>query len=115
MRLEIVYIDDEQDLCDIFVDLFADIRFHVMTFTSIKAATEYLHANKVDVVFIDYRLPGTTGDKLAKKLDPKTPKILITGDLTTTSEYAFDRVFAKPYNTNEVQAVLEDYLKRKAA
>ena len=60
-----------------------------------------------DLVFIDFRLPNITGDKIALKIDPKIPKVLITGDLHVNVEAIFDRVFYKPVDFTQLAQYLD--------
>jgi CheY-like chemotaxis protein len=113
MPLKVYYIDDEKDLCENFSDFFSSPEIQVTTFTEPLKAIEAVKQNLPDVLFIDYRLPGTTGDELAKSIPAEIPKFLITGDIGLKVEYAFIKIFSKPYRPQEIQQVLEGYLNAK--
>jgi DNA-binding NtrC family response regulator len=108
MPLKILYIDDEAALCEIFVDVFASPTRDVSTISSPSVFLEAVSRIKPDVVFLDYRLPGTTGDELAKLLDPKCRRALISGDLELDEAQAgnVERVFIKPVSFTEVEEFL---------
>ena len=65
-----------------------------------------------DIFFIDYRLPNTTGDNVALAVNENIPKILLTGDLSVSAEYHFDKVMSKPYHFSDIQIELDKLLKR---
>ncbi len=115
MQLNVYYLDDELDLCEIFTDFFESNEVKVTTFTCPKEAIKAIAANPPDLFFVDYRLPGTTGDLVAQALDPKIPKFLITGEISIVTTYSFVKVFGKPYKHDEVIKIMEPYLLRKTA
>ncbi|MCD8073062.1 MAG: LytTR family DNA-binding domain-containing protein [Alistipes sp.] len=65
-------------------------------FNSAAAAHNYMEENPVDLVFLDIRMPGTTGIEFARRI-PRTTPVVFT---TAYAEYALD--------SYEVEAV--DYL-----
>lgn len=115
MPLKVYYLDDEEDLCEIFVDYFASEAVEVTTFTAPSLAFDTAKINPPDILFIDYRLPGTTGDEVAKSMAADIPKYLITGDISVKTEYQFKAVFNKPYKPEDIQQVLDGFLKIKLA
>ena len=110
-KLKILYVDDEQDLCDIFSETFSSDQLEVTTYVDAKEAIQATAQSRFDMAFIDYRLPGTNGDEVAQQLSMKGPVYLITGDLFVTTKYAFMKVLSKPYNFGEIQEILTDQLK----
>ncbi len=115
MQLEVVYIDDEIDLCEMFSEAFSSPKIHITTYMDPNQAIAGIAANAPDLIFIDFRLPNITGDKIALKMDPKIQKVLITGDLQVKVEASFDRVFYKPVDFEQLQTYLDGcYLRLKA-
>ena len=115
MPLKVNYLDDEEALCEIFVDSFASKDIEVTTFTDpVKAIASCLN-NPPDMIFVDYRLPGTTGDEVVKSIAASVPKYLITGDINVKTEHKFIAVFSKPYKPEDIQRVLDGFLKIKSA
>lgn len=102
MPVDLIYIDDEAELTSLFKDLFQSDGIKVRVFTDVKAALESARMAPPDVVFIDFRLPNTTGDKVAEQMDPKIPKVLITGDLEAKTDFKFSAVFQKPYEPADI-------------
>lgn len=108
MPFKIVYLDDEQGLLEIFSENFSGKDREITTFSDPKAAIPALKANPPDILFIDYRLPGYTGDEIAKMLDPQIYKVLLTGDLDPKCSYPFQAIFEKPYTKklDEIEAII---------
>jgi DNA-binding NtrC family response regulator len=115
MQLKVYYIDDEEALCENFSDYFSSAEVCVKTFNDPQAAINYIEKNPPDLLFIDYRLSGTTGDQVAMAMDPKLPKFLITGDASFKIKYKFNGVFPKPYTESAIAAVISSYLSGKKA
>lgn len=107
MPVDLIYIDDEAELASLFEDLFQSDKVKVRAFTDVKAALESAVAAPPDVIFIDFRLPNTTGDKVAQQMDPKIPKVLITGDLDVKTDFKFSAVFQKPYEPADILKFIE--------
>ncbi|MCX6125725.1 MAG: response regulator [Proteobacteria bacterium] len=115
MPLKVYYLDDESDLCENFLDSFTSEDVEVATFTDPIKAVAHSQTNPPDLFFIDYRLPGTTGDQVARSLDGNIPMYLITGDITVNTEHQFKAVFKKPYKRAVVQAVIDSFLKMRVS
>jgi DNA-binding NtrC family response regulator len=111
MRLRIFYIDDEAVLCENFKDLHASDEVEVEAFTNPEAAIEAVRANPPDLMFIDYRLPGTTGEQVATVMNVSKPIILITGELDIKTTYPFHMIIHKSAETNQVIETI-DYFKK---
>ncbi|MCX6125906.1 MAG: response regulator [Proteobacteria bacterium] len=113
MPLRIVYIDDESDLCQVFVDNFASDDIQILTFTDPVEAVRFIANDVPDLVFIDYRLPKTTGIEIAKLIATSIPKVLISGDLALNPSPEFVRTFGKPFNFTEIEAFIQGYVDKK--
>ena len=96
MFLKIYYLDDEADLCELFADHFSSDNVIITTFVDPKVAMEEIKKNPPDLFFVDYRLPNMTGDEVAKALDPKIPKFLVSGEFSINTDYKFDLILSKP-------------------
>ena len=110
MPLKVYYIDDEPELCNLFCEYHDSPQVEVKTFTSGAEAIEYAKDNPPDLVFIDFRLPGTTGEEVARALDPKTPKYLVTGEIHIQSSELFRGVLSKPCNPQAMEELIKQYL-----
>ena len=113
MTLNIIYLDDEPHLCEMFVDNFASPLVSVQTFTDPEAAIKAINESISDLVFLDYRLPKMTGEDVAQRLNATIPKALLTGDLAVKALKSFVKVFHKPFDFPEMEAFIQGYIDRK--
>lgn len=113
MTLKVFYLDDEPDLLEMFADLFAAPDVQIVTCSDVDEAVARLRAERFDVVFLDYRLPGITGDEIARRLPPGPTLAMITGDLNVRTDVPFTSIFPKPYRREELQQFLREQLRRK--
>ena len=107
MLLKVLYLDDEEDLCEIFMDLFSGNQFEIITFSNPVEAIEYLKNNEVDLIFLDYRLPGTNGDKVAQMIGGNTPKYLVTGEIVVECKYPYLQILKKPLEVSVIKNILK--------
>lgn len=113
MPLKIIYLDDEPHLCEMFADNFASADILVHAFTDPEKAIAAVNESIPDLVFLDYRLPQTTGEAVALRLPPAIPKVLLTGDLAVKTIGNFAKVFHKPFDFDEMEAFIDTYAKQK--
>ncbi|MEH6403933.1 MAG: response regulator [Sneathiella sp.] len=110
MPLTVFYLDDEEKLCDVFKEYLETEAIHIVTFTEPEEAIEACLKKAPDLLFIDYRLPATTGDEVAFAIANSIPKVLVTGDLSLTPSYDFLTIISKPYDLKEIDKLLEKFL-----
>lgn len=115
VKMRVVYLDDEPALVELFQDAFSSENIAVDVYTDPATAISAIKSNPPDLVFLDYRLPGTTGDIVADKIGRALPKVLITGDLTVTPKSNFIKIFYKPYMPSEMRKFLEEFMKTRVA
>lgn len=114
MPLKIVYIDDEVDLCMIFQDHLSNDQILIKTFTDPEKAILDMELNTPDLVFIDFRLPNTTGEEIAKKIKDSIPKVLVSGDIFKRPMASFVRIISKPFDFEEVKNIINDFQKKSS-
>jgi DNA-binding NtrC family response regulator len=102
MPLKIYFVDDELDLLSLYKELFEQNGIEVVTFDSPKLALHQIANSPPDVLFLDYRMIGMTCDDLALQVDPKIPKILLTGDLNAEVKNKYFRIIKKPFEDQEI-------------
>ena len=113
MSLVVYYLDDEVDLLDVFSEIYGSEEIQIVTFSEPEKAISAIRSSPPDLLLLDNRLPGTTGDLIAQKLDQNIPKALISGDLTLEPKANFVKVFSKPFNSKEMTEFLNFYVKNK--
>ncbi len=107
----IVYLDDEEFLCDIFKEYVEHLGgFSVRTFTKTVEALESCKSEPPDIMLIDYRLEDTTGDKIVSEVGEDVFKVLVTGELSISRMEGFDTVLKKPYSFAELKDLLSSRL-----
>ncbi len=109
MSFSVFYLDDEEDLCEIFLDQFSSEEIDITTFTSPKKIIEAVKINPPNLIFLDYRLPSTNGDEVAQAMDTKIPKFLVTGDISVSTKYEFTKILQKPYKNLDIISILNFY------
>lgn len=112
---KVIYLDDEADLAEVFCEIFSRDEISVQAVSVVDKGISLIQATSPDLVFIDFRLPGTTGVEVAKKLDPNLKKVLVTGDPHASDEGLFIKVFPKPFPLNEVREFLLEQLRSRRA
>jgi DNA-binding NtrC family response regulator len=108
MRLKIYYLDDEQEILELFEDTFSLPEREITTFTAPEVAIEVIRKNPPDILFIDYRLPNYSGEEVAKMIDPGFPKVLVTGEMEVKSKYPFFSIIGKPWKKNQIELILNN-------
>jgi FixJ family two-component response regulator len=113
MTLKVFYLDDELLLCSLFSEEYSSKEIQVTTFSDYLKFIDETKINPPDVIFLDYRLPGITGDQVALKIANEIPKYLITGDLHVKPSYNFEGIIQKPYEEADIHNILQNFLKIK--
>lgn len=112
--IKVLFLDDEPVLGECFSDEFASTDIEIMTFTDPKKVIEQCAQINPDVVFVDFRMPGLTGDAVAKALPKEIPKYLITGELEPKVDYQFNQILKKPYEYEKIHLILKNILEQKS-
>lgn len=111
MPLKIFYVDDEIELCEIFKELFERENVIIECFTDPEAALKRISESTPNIVFLDFRLPGTTGEIISKRIPKNIPRVLLTGDLNLEPGANFLKVFTKPFEIDEINTFIDGFLK----
>jgi DNA-binding NtrC family response regulator len=113
-KLKILILDDEPIVCKRLKPSLEKHGFQVDTFTRSFEALQAVKENGYDIIITDLKMEGMDGMRFlqeAKKLNPNTEVIVITGFATmeTAKESFKQGVFdfiAKPFNLSEIQRVV---------
>lgn len=86
--LKAIVIDDEPLALDVIKGLTEKVTFVEVAgyFTKASAAMRFLHANHVDLIFLDIKMPDISGTELLKSI-PNPPMVIFT---TAYSEHAVE-------------------------
>ena len=77
----VVYIDDEEDLCDVFSLRFERHGAKIECFSNPIEGVAFINSNDVAVVFSDYRMPKMNGIDVLNAIEKEIPFYIITGEL----------------------------------
>ncbi len=106
----IIYIDDENDLLELFSDLFSNDQRKIHCFNNHQDAISFSRNNTVDMILIDYRMPDGTADQLLKKLElsDNTVVLMITGEMEVDQDICelFHGIIKKPFTVGKLESYL---------
>ena len=115
-RDEILVVDDERPLLDVFAEALAT-RFNVTTATSAREAEFILRKKEFKVVVADHLMPGGNGMSFlvrAREEFPHMQRILVTGYmkpemlLRSVNEAALYRYLLKPVQVVDLVKIVQD-------
>lgn len=97
-KLKVVFVDDEEMLCEIIPFFFKEDYFEIITYTSPELALAECLKNPPDVLFTDFNMPKMNGEELAFKLPGGFPIYLISGHIYKENElnYKFEKYLPSP-------------------
>jgi PAS domain S-box-containing protein len=109
--LRILVVEDNEDARILVCDLLSTLGHEVTGVGSAEEALEALKAGSFDTLFTDVSLPGMSGVELARKAAVMTPGLAIIfasgyGASISTHLNIRSRSLAKPYDLNQLRAVL---------
>lgn len=81
--MNIIVIDDEIDLLNVYVSLLESQGFCVESFSNSEMALERIKKNKFDLIITDKKMPNVSGLDIFKYVENSelnTPVFMITGD-----------------------------------
>ena len=116
MSVSIYYLDDEPGLCEVFDETVGeDPGYDAKTFTDAEPFLAAVQSDRPQVVVIDYRPKGTNGDEVAAKIPEGILKVLVTGENKLIAKASYDGILEKPYEPEEILALLGGILGRNRA
>ena len=111
--IKVYYVDDEPELCELFVDIFASSEVLVSTFNDPSEALEKILSHPPDLLFMDYRMPGMNGVELAKKSPAHLKKYLISGEINISVDIIFEAILKKPLDVPLIRKIIIDAKEEK--
>ena len=104
----ILLVDDDNGVREVTATMLRELGYHVHEVGSGGAALDHLeHARRIDLLLVDYAMPGMSGADLARQarsLRPSLPTVFITGyaDHSALSGIGGSRVIGKPFQPDEL-------------
>jgi DNA-binding NtrC family response regulator len=80
----LLFVDDEEEILEILVDLFSDDDYNLYTATRAKDALQIMEDCPIDFVLSDLKLPDASGSELLERIKEKHPsaiRVLTSGYL----------------------------------
>ncbi|MBX9775147.1 MAG: response regulator [Xanthobacteraceae bacterium] len=112
----VLVVDDDSAVRDVTAALLQELGYHVLEAGSGGAALDLLaNENNIDLMLIDFAMPGMSGAELARRIRsqrPSLPIVFVTGfaDRTALAGVSESHIVSKPYVedelTEKVRAVL---------
>jgi DNA-binding NtrC family response regulator len=96
MKHRILAIDDEELDLEVIQDLLEENGFQVKTTTDVEEGLAYVRQNrgKLSLAIVDFKIPGTSGAEIAKRLRELDPDLAIATYSGDTSENTFETMMA---------------------
>jgi DNA-binding NtrC family response regulator len=121
MPTRVLFVDDQQDICDVFALALEELGYHVTAVTSATAALEKVGADEFDVVLTDFNLKEMPGTALCERIldaRPDTPVVIVTGRSNVESVMLAMRAGAidflvKPVDPNLLESTVARALRRR--
>lgn len=113
--LDILVVDDEQSICLLLRDVLARFGHQVITCQDGEAAIEMASDRRLDLIFLDIRMPGMSGLDVLKKLrdlQREAKFVMITGfakdDIIEEAlQSGASACLSKPFRLAQVVELLE--------
>ena len=109
---QILVIDDEKSLLDIFKQVLNKLGCHVEMASDVKEGIKKFDNGFFDLVITDILMPGGNGSDIVQHIRSSnrqfTPIIGISGTPWVLNNSDFDRVFIKPFSLKELVNALHD-------
>lgn len=122
MNRNVLIVDDEPTIRDLFVDAFSREPYGIFSAASAKEALAILDREQVDVVISDEKMPGMSGSEflaLVRQKYPDTIRMILTGHASLESairainEGEIYRFFTKPCNIFDLAITVRQALQQK--
>ncbi|MBI4872178.1 MAG: response regulator [Candidatus Riflebacteria bacterium] len=116
-RLRVMLVDDEDDIRALCKEIFLNDNHIVSEFSSGFDAIEAVKSERVDIVFLDLKMPKISGIdtfKRLKAIQPGLPVVIVTGSLEDSMAKevfgldAFD-IIDKPFKVADLKKVIKKY------
>ena len=108
-KKNVLVVDDEPIICQTLKMILRFDGHQAEAVTSGAEALAAIASRNFDIVFLDYQMPGMTGDKIAhemKSQSPNRPIIFITGCLPRPTCPDIDLLIEKPFSITAIREAM---------
>ena len=119
----VILVDDEEMvLTSLSSFLTLETEYDVHTFTSAKAAIDFIKGNEVDIVISDYLMPEMDGITFlghVRDIKPEIPRIILTGyadkenAIKAINEVGLYQYIEKPWDNDDLLIILRNGLEKQ--
>jgi len=105
----VLIVDDEPIICQTLKMILRYDGHRAETVCGGAEAVAAVEAGTYDMVFLDYQMPGMTGDKVARVIKtkaPKSPIVFVTGHLPRPKSPDVELVIEKPFTVENIRAAM---------
>ena len=105
----VLIVDDEPIICQALKMILRYDGHRAETASGGAEAVAAVVAGSYDLVFLDYQMPGMTGEKVARAIKTKTPKspiVFVTGHLPRPKSPDVEMVIEKPFTVENIRAAM---------
>jgi signal transduction histidine kinase/CheY-like chemotaxis protein len=115
----ILLVDDDSAVRQVTASMLEEIGYVMLTMGSGGAALDALDHTKVDLVLLDFAMPGMSGVELARQIRqkfPALPILFVTGyaDKAAFADVSEERIIKKPFIGNELTTKVNAALTKAA-
>ncbi len=111
MGLNVFFIDDEPLLCEMFSEIYSSENVRIHAFSDHELALAAAEVVEIDIAFIDLRMPGLRGEKIAERLPSSVDCYLVTGEIAPEYTFNFRGVITKPFHNETIRSIIQNKLK----
>jgi DNA-binding response OmpR family regulator len=122
LKAHVLAIDDDPSVRKMIADYLGDNEMRVTALAGGREVAEIMQRETIDLVVLDWRLPGEDGMDIARRLraESHVPIIMLTGrkdeaDRVMGLELAADDYLTKPFSPRELLARIRALLRRARA
>ena len=120
MTKRILLVEDEQSLRELMQEAFEREGYEVHSAENADEAQKILKKHRINVMFLDLKLPGTNGVELGREIRKNNPiasLFAVTGyvslfELAECREAGFDDYFIKPAKLEDLMSAAEMAFKK---
>ena len=120
--LDILVVEDEKPLCDLFVKTLSRKGHKVATALRGEDALPLLQGRILDLVFLDLLLPGISGIEVYREIDllPQPPEVIVITSFASSNllvkalDIGLLTVIQKPFQMDTILEAVEKVAQRKA-
>lgn len=118
-KLNILVVDDEEIMRNLFTDILRDEGYEVTAVSSGKEAEDTVRQESFDIAFIDVHMPVMDGIMTLRSLKEICPNlsIVMTDSMPNyvveeTKKEGAITCIRKPFNINEVRSIIDKIIKK---